>query len=248
MIRCVVFDFDGTLVRSNEIKVRIFYEVVEPFDCPLEIVEAALASPSPGNRYQVLGQIAERLAEKGLLSGSCSVGDAARMMSDEYSALCEKAIANCPEVAGAERTLGWLRRQGYSTFLNSATPRAHLQRLVGLRSLDLYFVGVYGGPASKATNLRRIFMAAGVKGEEILTVGDGDDDRAAAVATGCHFAGLAAAGVAGPSRFMQPPEYTLVELADVERVIASIDQGSGAPEPSQGGAVQRPDVPPANKT
>jgi phosphoglycolate phosphatase-like HAD superfamily hydrolase len=234
MIRCIVFDFDGTLVRSNEIKLRSYYQAVEPIGCPREIVDAVLAAPAPGDRYQVLGKIVAQMAGRGRLPDNRPAAEWVRKLSGNYSALCEKAIATCPEVTDAEGVLGWLRARRYGLYLNSATPRRHLQRLVGLRSLDRYFAGVYGGPDSKEANLLAIFINANVEGEEVLTIGDGDDDRQAAAATGCHFAGLTDPGSTKPVRFVPPPLHTLGGLPDIKQVIASIDRHSLPPEDMPG--------------
>lgn len=237
MISCVVFDFDGTVVRSNAIKKQAFCDVVERLDCPPDIVDAVLTSNSPGDRFQILKKVVEEMDARGILPAENSVDEWARRLTDEYSALCEKDIAMCPEVEGAEQTLRWLRDQGYRLFLNSATPLVHLQRLVRLRSLDRYFSGVYGGPASKTANLRTIFVDANVACEDVLSVGDGEDDRRAAVAAGCHFAGFADPSESAPSPFSQPPEYTLGSLSEVKRVIAGLEQGSIARALGEAGGI-----------
>jgi len=48
MIKCVIFDFDGTLVKSNEIKIRVFYEVTKDLVGADSILDKILSRPSTG--------------------------------------------------------------------------------------------------------------------------------------------------------------------------------------------------------
>ena len=56
MIRCVVFDFDGTLVDSNAIKRAAFFEAVHTVDPNGAYMEKVLQAPKPGDRFEVMGE------------------------------------------------------------------------------------------------------------------------------------------------------------------------------------------------
>ena len=53
MVKCVVFDFDGTLVGSNEIKRRTFYEVTKNLVDADILLDKILSSPDSGDRYDI---------------------------------------------------------------------------------------------------------------------------------------------------------------------------------------------------
>ena len=72
--------------------------------------------------------------------------------------------------------------QKIAIFLNTATPVEEVQGILENRGLASLFDGVYGSPASKLENLQAIADRLGLQPDEILFVGDGEDDRAAATA------------------------------------------------------------------
>ena len=45
MYKCAIFDFDGTLVQSNEIKKETFYEVTQNFSELSSILDKILSNP-----------------------------------------------------------------------------------------------------------------------------------------------------------------------------------------------------------
>jgi phosphoglycolate phosphatase-like HAD superfamily hydrolase len=219
MIRCVAFDFDGTLVDSNQIKRQAFFDVVADYDPEGSVVSEVLDEIRPGDRYAVTREIARLLCERGGMPAGSDPEATAVRWAQAYTRRCEEGVSKCPEIPGATAALEALAGRGIALYVNSATPEAPLQRVVRLRSMSRRFRGILGGPASKLANLRRIGDAAGVEREELLFVGDGEDDRSAAASFGCPFAGVVGPG---PSRFAQEPEICITDLSGLTDVVARL--------------------------
>jgi phosphoglycolate phosphatase-like HAD superfamily hydrolase len=183
-IRCVVFDFDGTLVQSNAIKRRAYFEAASALGDIDAIVTAVLAECA-GDRGQNLAEIARRAQVAGV-----EIDTPVEALVAAYTRYCEEKISICPEVAGADFALRGLARRGLPLFVNSATPTDPLRVLIERRGWTSHFRGIFGAPQGKIDNLRATATHCGVAPAEILMVGDGEDDRTAARAFGCAFAGV----------------------------------------------------------
>jgi phosphoglycolate phosphatase-like HAD superfamily hydrolase len=220
MIRCVAFDFDGTLVDSNQIKRQAFFDAVADGDPDGFVVAMVLDEIRPGDRYAVTREIARLLCERGGMPAGSDPEAAAVRWAEDYTRRCEEGVSSCPEIPGASAALEALAGRGIALFVNSATPEKPLQRVARLRSMSHHFRRILGGPASKLANLRRIGDEAGVAREELLFVGDGEDDRSAAASFGCRFAGVVRPG---PRRFAREPEIRIDDLSGLPRVVAELE-------------------------
>ena len=178
----VVFDFDGTLVRSNQIKRDSFYEVVAGVPGAAAILGNLFASDFRGDRFAVFGEVARRLGPDGM--AGVREPDA---LAASYGRLCRERIAAAPEVPGAEAALTRLAAAGARLFLISATPQSALSEVVADRGLARFFDLVLGAPTGKPAHLRRVIEACGIDAADIVMVGDGRDDQAAAAEVGCRF-------------------------------------------------------------
>jgi phosphoglycolate phosphatase len=183
-IRAVVFDFDGVLVDSNEVKRQAFFEVFRDYDGSAEVVVSLLASDGVIDRYDVIQGVLSQLEVD--LPPRAQV---ARKLAEEYNAICEHHAATCAEIEGAATALATLAAE-YQLFVNSATPEQPLRRIVAGRSWDRFFRGVFGRPSTKTENLRRALSASSTTPQDLLFVGDSRSDMLAAREVGCQFVGV----------------------------------------------------------
>lgn len=208
MIRCVVFDFDGTLVESNHIKRQTFFELASEFEDGTRLMTDVMKQATGRERYWIFDRFAAAL------SGQAD----ARVLANRYTRICQERIAIASEIAGAMASLERLRSEGKLLFVNSATPVEPLSKLVRLRRMHIFFEGIYGSPAKKHENLQDIQSNHGLTRDEILVVGDGESDRVAAKTIGCHFVAVDSA----ENDFEQEPSCRIPNLAGLPEIVVSI--------------------------
>ena len=184
MIKCVVFDFDGTLVKSNEIKRRVFYEVTEDIVDAVPVLDELFSVPDSGDRYNIFDLLIKNLK---LVQ---EVGVTASYLSSLYTKICEHRISEAPEVCGAFNALRELKKIKVKMFVSSATPTNTLQRIIGMRGWSELFDGIMGSPDSKEDHLKSILFSNNYSLSEVVYIGDSEVDQKAALLIGCKFIGI----------------------------------------------------------
>lgn len=207
-IRCVIFDFDGTLVQSIAIKHESYFAAVADIAGGAEIFREVIRDFPSMTRYSGCALFVERARAAGLATPG------AEALAARYTRACEDAIAACPKVPGAVAFLDWLGARGTDCFVVSGTPEAPMRDTVRRLGWHGRFRGVFGGPTGKPEHYAAILEAHGLMPEEVLSVGDSDDDRAAARSVGAHF--VRVLGGAGPPG---PDETSVASLTEIRELV-----------------------------
>lgn len=204
MIRCVIFDFDGTIKQSIAIKHEAYFSAVQDIPRGDEILRAIISEFPSMTRYSGCDLFAERAHAMGIDTPSGAE------LAERYTVACEDAIAACPEVPGAFAFLNWLCDRDVDCFVVSGTPQTPMRETVRRIQLWDHFRDVFGSPTDKPTHYAHILSKNGFASAEVLVIGDGDDDKAAAESAGASFV-----RVAGGAGTPQDNEIIVTALTEI---------------------------------
>lgn len=189
-LRCdaVVFDFDGVLVESVDVKTRAFALLYEPYGP--EVVDKVVGwhlEHGGISRYEKF-----RHFHQIFLGRSLPAAEEAQL-ADRFSALVEEAVIAAAWIPGAREFLeGWHAR--LPLYVASGTPEDELVRIIARRGMSGYFAGVAGAPRRKGEILRDFLGRGNVPPDRMLMVGDAMTDYVGAKEAEVPFLGIAPLG------------------------------------------------------
>lgn len=210
--RAVVFDFDGVILQSMDIKTDAFAELFsgEEPEAARRIVDHHLANGGI-SRFEKFRWAYREVLKRPLTA------EAERALGERFNLLVEEAVTKCAYVPGAREFLE--RRQGWRPFfVASGTPEEELRRIVERRGLSPFFSGVFGTPRKKAEILKAIATSLSCPAGELAMIGDAINDLDAARAVGARFIGVCAPGATHGF-----PVGTEI-LADLTRLDAALER------------------------
>lgn len=189
-LRCdaVVFDFDGVLVDSVDVKTRAFTALYEPYGVEVARKVGAWHLEHGGvSRYEKF-----RYFHRAFLDRALPAEEEARL-AERFSALVEEAVITADWVPGAHEFLdAWYGR--IPLYVASGTPEEELLRIIDRRGMTRYFAGIAGAPKKKGAILRDFMQRSGTTPAHTLMVGDAMTDYNGAVEVGAPFLGVTPAG------------------------------------------------------
>lgn len=206
MVQAVIFDFDGVLVESVNVKTEAFGALYEPYG--RDVVDRVIAHHLEHGGVSRM----EKFRHYHSAFLGCELGDDdLNGLCDRFSELVELRVVAAPFVEGARELLDDLHGV-LPMYIASGTPEIELKRIVEQRGMAAYFRGVYGSPRAKSDCIRTVLETGGFHAQDVLMVGDAMTDYHAACDTGVRFIGRIDTAGANPFPADIPVVTTLHEL------------------------------------
>ncbi|MBP7506951.1 MAG: HAD family hydrolase [Prolixibacteraceae bacterium] len=181
MIKAVIFDFDGVLVESLDVKTEAFSVLFEQEgdDVVRQIKEYHLNNGGV-SRFDKFRYIYSNILKKDLddktFNNLCS----------RFSVMVKEKVVSAPYVVGAREFLDLYSKE-YLCFVVSATPIDELKDIICKRLMDGYFKEIYGAPWQKKDAIEGVTKGYNLKNHEVIFIGDALNDYEAAKSSSVNF-------------------------------------------------------------
>lgn len=188
----IVFDFDGVLVESVDIKTQAFKTLYKNYNEKLikEIVAYHLNNGGV-TRYEKI-----RYVHKNILGKNLSVKEEIQLIT-KFSELVEDLVITAKWVPGTFEFLNKYQKL-LPLHILSATPEDELLRIIKGRQMSQYFSSITGAPGLKSETLLKICKFSNYAPKKILMIGDSYSDFEAAQIAQTSFIGLVPHGSISP--------------------------------------------------
>ena len=174
MVKTVIFDFDGVLVESVDIKTNAFARLFEKEGGGVvkKVVDYHLNNAGV-SRFEKFRHIYKNVLHRSLTDEKFE--ELCRL----FSKLVMDEVVAAPYVKGAKEFLDNYSSR-YSCFISSATPQKEIEEITISREMESYFKGIYGSPKDKGAIVKDVLLTNNISPKEAVYVGDALSDYTAA--------------------------------------------------------------------
>jgi len=211
-IKAIIFDFDGVIVESMDIKAKAFAYLFRDYPEHVEDIVSFHMKHGGMPRFEKFEKIYSEILKIHLSE------DRKKNLADEFSQFVFQEVVKCPYVEGAIEFLR-ANKGKYLFFIVSGTPEDELKSIVNERKLDQYFTEILGSPIKKNVHNSNLMNKYKLKPEEVMFVGDSIDDWEGVKDIGIKFIGRVIDG----NPFTAPKVYGIIKnLYQLQELIGNV--------------------------
>lgn len=184
MIRAIVYDFDGVICDSVNVKTGAFAEMYKAYgeDVVANVVTYHLANGGI-SRFEKFKYFAKHLF------GTSISEEEVHALANRFSDLVKQKVIQSAYLNGAYSFLTG-HAKTHMQFICTGTPETEIIEILNARNISSFFTGIYGSPKTKNHIISMIMKDYYLKENEILFIGDALTDYNAAKETGVSFVGI----------------------------------------------------------
>lgn len=181
----VIFDWDGVITDSNDIKTEAFIELF------------AFAGPDVQTKIQNHQKISGGISRfkkyqfymKEYLNHDVSEEEL-KTFGEKYSQIIHQKLLQTKFIDGVQETLPKLLANSIPAFVVTGSPAEEIKELALKRNILHYFKEIYGSPQTKTDLISHILQKYGFSPQNTLFFGDALTDYIAALNNNINFIGI----------------------------------------------------------
>lgn len=181
MLKGIIFDFDGVIADSVQVKTDAFSFIYKPYgeDIVKKVINHHIENGGV-SRFEKI-----KFYHKNFLNIPISINDISKL-ADEFSKIVVKKVVASPYVPGV---LDYIKKsyEKYKLFISTGTPTDEMKKILKLRKINKYFTNVYGSPETKITHINKIQLKYKLTSNELKFYGDSYSDFYAAKDANINF-------------------------------------------------------------
>lgn len=213
MLKAIIFDFDGVIVESVDIKTQAFCEIFKDHPQHIEAIRKYQIEHGGISRVKKFKYIYKEILRKPLRVREL------HQLCQQFEKLVRNKVVASSLVEGAKEALNNLFNKHF-LFIVSGTPQKELRDIIRRKNLNKYFHGVFGSPREKKELVGDILRKNKLRTHEVLFVGDSITDLKAARATGVRFVARASDGL--EDRWNDP--YVMAKFNNLKPLVTFISK------------------------
>jgi phosphoglycolate phosphatase-like HAD superfamily hydrolase len=181
--KAIIFDYDGVISDSLDVKTEAFAEMYRHYgeDIEKKVVDHHKSNGGVSRFEKFRIYHGDYLGEE--------VNDQkVSELAEHFSALVLEKVVQADYVPGVMEFISSFHSQ-YDLFISTGTPELEIREILKRKKISRYFREVFGSPEKKTNHVRKIIQKYRYNPSEMIFVGDAPTDRDAARENGLTFIG-----------------------------------------------------------
>ncbi len=184
MVKALIYDYDGVISNSVNVKTEAFAELYRPYGKEIEekVINYHLANGGI-SRFEKFKHF------HGKFLGIEISQNEVTKLAEKFSDLVLIKVIESEYIPGAYEFIK-KNSKGYLQFICTGTPETEIKTILKEKSIEHFFNNIYGSPVSKELIISKILADYNLKSGEVVFFGDATTDLNAASFHKVRFVGI----------------------------------------------------------